>query len=129
MPRPRKPTELHVLEGTLRSRHKDREGEPIVLMPLGPPPKCFQPEARIIWHELVDSIPPGVVTKSDRYIVELAVRLVIQMRHSKMGLTPALASQLRACLASLGLTPADRSRVTAPPAIEASAVDRFFPEP
>jgi len=48
--------------------------------------------------------------KSDRVIVEVAVRLLIKMR-SKNGFTAAVASQLRCALASLGMTSSDRSRV------------------
>ncbi len=31
------------------------------------------------------------------------------------SLTPALASQIRACAAAFGMSPADRARVSAPP--------------
>jgi hypothetical protein len=110
MPRPRKPTQLHVVQGTLNpTRHKDRKGEPVIGEPLGDAPPQWPVPEKIIWAEVANAIPAGVATKADRLIVELTCRLLIDMRAKK--LTPALASQLRYCLASLGMTPADRSRV------------------
>jgi hypothetical protein len=110
MPRPRKPTHLHVVQNTFNStRHKDRKGEPVVGEPLGDAPPQWRVTEKIIWAEVANAIPAGVATKTDRLIVELTCRLLIEMRAKK--LTPALASQLRCCLGSLGMTPADRSRV------------------
>jgi hypothetical protein len=73
-------------------------------------PKGWTPAGKQVWHELANGIPAGVATRCDRIIVELTARLIISMRESKLP-TPALASQIRACLGSLGCTPADRSRV------------------
>jgi hypothetical protein len=126
MPRPRKPTQLHVIQGTLNStRHKDRKGEPVISEPLGDAPPQWPAPEKAVWHEVANAIPAGVATKADRLIVELTCRLLIEMRAKK--LTPALASQLRCCLGSLGMTPADRSRVVS--SVIASLDDpseRFF---
>jgi hypothetical protein len=126
MPRPRKPTQLHVVQGTFNStRHKGRASEPPVGDPIGDPPDWPEPD-KLIWHEIVSAIPTGVVGKSDRLIVELTCRLVIKMRAGEF--TPALASQLRCCLAALGMTPADRSRVGAHVmSAEEAKLERFFP--
>lgn len=122
MPRPRKPTALHLVQGTFNStRHKDRGSEPLVGEPVGDAPADWQAPGKLIWHEIVSAIPAGVAGKSDRLIVELTCRLVIEMRAGEF--TPALASQLRCCLAALGMTPADRSRVTT------SAVQRMQSDP
>jgi hypothetical protein len=112
MPRPRKPTQLHFIQGTLnRTRHKDRKGEPVGDAPIGPAPADWPLPTVEVWNEIVRAIPEGVATAADRLIIELTTRLTIKMR-SKGECTPAFASQLRCCLASLGLTPSDRSRVT-----------------
>ena len=125
MPRPRKPTSLHVVENTYRpGRHAERDGEPDVSEPIGGPPKGWKPDGKLLWWEVVNAVPAGVVTKVDRLIVELLVRLIVSMRET--GTTPALASQVRACLASLGMTPADRSRVKAADKGQSPDDDEFF---
>ena len=91
MPRPRKPTHLHVIQGTLRSRHKDRGREPVVGAPIGDAPAEWPPQGKLIWHEIVNAIPAGVATKADRVIVEVVCRLVIKMRTGEFN--AALASR------------------------------------
>lgn len=125
MPRPRKPTHLHVIQGTLRSRHKDRAREPVVGAPFGDAPPEWPPQGKLIWHEVVNSIPAGVATRADRVIIEVVCRLIIKMRTGEFN--AALASQLRACLGSLGMTPSDRSRVMTSAAERVSEPgERFF---
>ena len=114
MARPRKPTKLHVVQGTLRTtRHRDRENEPEIIEPLGGPPVGWPIAAKLLWAELSDLIPPGVAGKSDRLAFELLCRLVGSMRDGTEGLTAALAGQIRAACGAFGMTPADRSRVSA----------------
>lgn len=111
MPRPRKPTQLHALQGTLRATHRDRAGEPIITDPLGPAPADWPTALQAIWAELAEAIPTGVATRADRLIVEVACRLIREIRDPVRPVSPAMAAQVRACLSSFGLTPADRSRV------------------
>ena len=115
MPRPRKPTKLHIVQGTLRkSRHRDRQLEPEVIEPLGSPPAGWPIAAKMMWAELADYIPPGVATKADRVMFETLLRLVAKMRENSEALTPALAAQIRTACGCFGMSPADRSRVSAP---------------
>ena len=112
MSRPRKPTSLHVVQGTLRTtRHRDRENEPEILEPLGGPPQAWPIAAKLLWAELGDLVPPGVAGKSDRIIFEVLLRLVAKMREGPEAMTPALAAQIRTACACFGMSPADRSRV------------------
>ena len=112
---PRKPTKMHIVAGTLRpTRHRDRENEPEVIEPLGGPPEGWRIEAKLLWAELANLVPAGVATKADRVAFEVLLRLVAKMREGPEAMTPALASQLRAACAVFGMTPADRSRVSAP---------------
>ena len=115
MPRPRKPTKLHMIQGTLRAtRHRDRESEPKVSEPLGGPPLGFPAAAKLLWAEVESYIPAGVATKADRIMFEVLLRLVGKMREGHEAMTPALAAQIRTACAVFGMTPADRSRVSAP---------------
>ncbi len=115
MPRPRKPTKLHVIQGTLRTtRHRDRENEPEVIEPLGGPPEAWPIQAKLLWAELADLLPPFVATKADRIMFELLLRLVAQMREGPESMTPSLAAQIRYACSSFGMTPESRSRVSTP---------------
>jgi hypothetical protein len=51
MPRPRKPTHLHIVEGTFNvTRHRGRKREPVVVDPVGDAPPGVD---KTIWDELV----------------------------------------------------------------------------
>jgi hypothetical protein len=94
-------------------RKADRVNEPRPTAPLGPPPKHFTKEEKKIWKELVRIAPAGVLTICDRWTVERCVQLVAKMRAGTMMC--AEGSQLITCMSKLGMTPADRSKVSATP--------------
>jgi phage terminase small subunit len=77
------------------------------------PPSYFKPNQKDVWNEIVGSLPASVLQATDRMAVELAARLIANFR--KMpddGVTSAQVAQIRTALAVLGMTPADRSRVS-----------------
>ena len=116
MPRPRTPTSQLELKGAVRhdpSRYSERKDEPAFNGPVGDPPPHLDPARRAIWTELVDTVPADVLQKSDRIILELATTLTHALRNGELNV--AAIAQLRQTLASLGMTPADRSRVAAAP--------------
>lgn len=111
MPRPRTPTSLLVLNGGLahdKKRYQNRTAEPVPAGDLGPAPKHFDKPLKAIWKELVEQVPPGVLTIADRVILELACRLTLKMRTQEF--TSSNAAQLVSCLSRLAMTPADRSK-------------------
>ena len=88
MARPRKPTGLHVVEGTYR---RDRHGLPSpswLAEPLGAPPADWLPLAKALWHEIANQIPHGVAGKSDRVVFELLIRMLAQVRKTPAALSP-----------------------------------------
>ncbi len=98
--------------------------EPVPDPELGAPPDYFDDAQKACWAEFADIMPPGVIAKSDRIIVEMGARLLAQYR-TPDGL-PAMALRLlMSVLASLGLTPADRSRVGVVPRSQGSGWDDF----
>ena len=114
MARPRKPTKLHVVQGTLRAtRHRDRAGEPEVLAPLGDPPSNWPGGAKALWHELSGQVPEGVAGKADRIVFEVLCRAVGRLREHS-ACSPALLAQVRYLCGEFGMTPASRSKVSAP---------------
>jgi hypothetical protein len=59
-------------------------------------------------------LPATVLQATDRMAVELAARLIAQFRKLPDDeVTSAQVAQIRTALAVLGMTPADRSRVSA----------------
>lgn len=114
MPAHRKPTTLLEASGALAhdpKRHAHRVTEPKPTEALGPAPKHFTPAQKKIWKELVSIAPKGVLFHCDRWVVETACLLMERLRSSSFNTSDI--AQLRSCLATLGMTPADRSRVSA----------------
>ena len=74
---------------------------------LGPPPDDLSPAAVAVWMDLIDEMP--WLCGGDKWIVGLAARLsaLTQAPDCPIG----IYAQLRLCLASMGGTPADRSKV------------------
>lgn len=113
MARPRKPTAVLELTGAFKKNpQRKRIHEPQPSGSVGEPPVDFDDYLKALWRDLVRMVPAGVLTISDRWLVELACRT---MRDVKKG--QALASErnlLLSCLSRMGLTPADRSRIAIP---------------
>ena len=108
------PTALKVLNGNPGHRPLPKN-EPQVAEPLGDAPADWPVKGKVLWHEIANQVPAGVATKADRIVFELFVRLVAEIRGDPSAITPALASQIRACAGCFGLTPADRARLSVPP--------------
>jgi hypothetical protein len=114
MPAHRKPTEVLLLNGAFK--HDPKRARPIgpkADAPLGDPPPYFTETERACWLEAVGNAPAGVLTSADRFIVEIAARLIAKFRTE--WLTGPEMAQLTRALARMGWTPADRSRVSAAP--------------
>lgn len=138
MGRPRKPTALLELSGAFRRNPaRRRDPAPICTRPLGDPPCRLPVEARAFWGEIVEACPAGVLGSSDRWAVELCARLMEKaVRVPDLAAVAELVkllelssddaralfrrevissselSILRSLLAALGMTPADRSKLS-----------------
>lgn len=113
MPRPRKPTAVLKLVGAFKANPKRTRTDPEPSGPLGDPPEHLSEAERACWRELVVMSPPGVLTGGDAWAVEIAARLMAEYRADGRLFQAAKLSRLQAALGSLGLSPADRSRVSA----------------
>jgi hypothetical protein len=118
MARPRKPTVELELKGAFKKdpqRRRSRENEPKPSGVLGDPPEEFRPEEKSIWLELASIAPPKVLTNTDRWIVEMAVKIMSRLRKEgiggRYGVQVGELAQLKACLSAMGMTPVDRSKV------------------
>ena len=78
------------------------------------PPAYFHAGQIDVWNEIASLLPDGVLQATDRLTVELASRQIDAFRGmSDADVTMAQVAQIRTTLAKLGMTPADRSMVTA----------------
>jgi phage terminase small subunit len=116
MPQPRKPSSVHERTGAYAHDPKRKRKDPrgVGKLSADPPEHLdfdrFQTRA---WRELVEVIPAGVGTGSDKFVVEMAARLIGSIRKTGRA-TAAEFGQLRVYIGSLGLSPADRARLGAP---------------
>jgi hypothetical protein len=118
----RKPTAILDLNGAFKKnpdRGRARKNEPKPTGPLGPPPEFLTSPEKLVWFELDEIAPPKVLTNSDRWTVEIAVRLMNRVREDgiggKYGISVGELAQLNQCLIRMGMTPADRSKIGVPP--------------
>jgi hypothetical protein len=97
-------------------RYRDRASSPVPAGPLGDPPGHLGPAQRTAWQELATQIPEGVLTIADRIFVEATCHLIAKMRSEHFEPTPAWFTALASGLGRMGLTPADRSKISVPSA-------------
>jgi hypothetical protein len=104
-----KPAQLRVLQGNPGKRPINaREPQST---PLAGPPRGWSAQHKAMWREVVAAAPPHVLKQADRFLVELTVRLLAQARASA-DVSPGIATQLRQCLAEMGMSPSARSRLS-----------------
>lgn len=111
----RKPTATHlkVVTGNPGKRALNKH-EPKAAGEVGGPPADWTPEQKLLWWEVVNSAPDGVLTGSDRLLIELACRNLGQIRASGERMTAAQSAEMRRCLGEMGMTPSERARLSAP---------------
>ena len=133
MPRQRDPLSKAQAKGAVDKnpgRYVERNKSPKYGGEIGPAPFHFTADQVQLWEALVNTIPAGVLAAADRYIVEIAVVLMVKFRDSvrpydpdselppPRPMTATELGHLRAALGSLGMTPADRTRVNGPDGAE-----------
>ncbi|CUI04689.1 hypothetical protein BN2497_4155 [Janthinobacterium sp. CG23_2] len=113
MPKPRTPSNILEARGAF-AHNPDRQREDFESGAFDKSAPAYFNEAQVaVWNEMVGLLPESVLQSTDRMAVELTSRLVARFRALDDGdVTMAQAAQIRTALASLGMTPADRSRVS-----------------
>lgn len=117
MGRPRKPTAELERKGAFRKDpQRRRQREPIPTGELGEAPFHLRVAEKRAWNELALLAAPGVLTDSDRWLVEIACGLLAKQcdRSRRGGLKAGELTALISCLSRMGMTPADRSKVGVP---------------
>jgi hypothetical protein len=124
MARPRLPAEVATVTGADKRSPGRFEGRSApVVKSLGPAPKRFLPEQIVIWEAFNEDFP--WLGRSDRRVVELAVRLQ-HMIETLEECPVAVFAQMRMVLSSMGGTPVDRSKVSAPEDDKKDPADEFL---
>jgi hypothetical protein len=109
MPAPRKPSNVLELKGAFKKDpSRRRKTLKVPDGPFGDPPDGFDEHQRRAWAEFLEIAPPGVLKPSDRLALELAASLTAEFRQASYAFNAAKIGQLRALLASFGMTPASR---------------------
>ena len=114
MARPRKPTAIHVLKGTAEKhpdRMRARGNEPQPQGGIGPCPEKLGPKVAEAWDSLVEGCAPGVLTSMDRVAMQLAASLLARFWAGPLECDIKVVGRLHSLLGSMGMTPADRSKV------------------
>lgn len=108
--------------------HPERvnKNEPKPVEKVGNAPRHLTEIQKAIWREIIEQVPMGVITKMDRMLLELVCVLMDKFRKAAEPITVDMLdgdkavpkmqgnelSTLMKGLQTLGMTPADRSRVT-----------------
>lgn len=114
MPKPRTPSAVLEARGAF-DKDPARRRDDFEAGAFDPtPPTYFKVHQKAVWSEIVAALPASVLQATDRMAVELAARLIAHFRKlPDTEVTSAQVAQIRTALAVLGMTPADRSRVSA----------------
>lgn len=121
MGRPPKPTKVLQLTGATKhdkKRYAARGKEPETTGPIGAPPEHWKkpssyPKGALeeIWNDIVRQAPPGLLTLSDRMLLEfLCVDIYEGRRVGSKGAARARENAEKR-LAKLGMDPASRARM------------------
>ena len=114
MAAPRKSSKVLKLNGAYdknpnRENHNEPDGNGA--FPKNPP-ESFNELEKQYWHELVAMVPAGVLTGSDGLAIELLTKLVYEFRTNYEEMPAARLTRMSAEMGRLGLTPADRTKLS-----------------
>ena len=110
----RKTTAVLEAKGSFKKNPQLKRVDPKTSDEIGPPPAYFDDVERRVWQEFIETSPEGVLTQSDRIILEIASTLLSDYRKNRASFNTSRVNILQRALASLGMTPLDRSRIVAP---------------
>lgn len=114
MARHRQSSNVLALHGAFKhnpARGRARAAEPRPTAGLGDPPAHLDEAARDAWVELVARAHAGTLCAADAPFLEYAAKVWAQVKASDC-VSPALGLRFEQVCAKLGMTPADRSRVS-----------------
>ena len=110
MGRYKKPIELHRLSGAERKNPKRYQGEvPKSDMPFGEYPTVHSTDPAECWQEIAAECIPGILTGSDRIMMEIAANLLAEYRTDPPAFPVGKYRHLVGCFSRFGMSPSDRA--------------------
>jgi phage terminase small subunit len=111
----RKPTSIHLANGTFRKdRHGEIDNQLIIEQELPPPPQWIDELARTEWFRIVDAMGLSVLRATDSAALTLYCTIYSTFVQSKGLIPPPLIVQFRSVMNDLGLTPQSRAKINLP---------------
>ena len=112
MPTPRKPDNVLDISGARKrnkKRYANRGAHATDSRAIGRAPAHLDANQKAAWRELVNSAAPGVLKKSDRLSIEVAARVLAEIRNGETQ--AAKVALLTSILHKCGMTPQGRNHV------------------
>jgi len=110
MARHKQPREAAELKGALKVHpERYRDEIPKSTLPLGEYPAERSTDPADCWFEISSMCIPGVLTGSDRIMMELASDLLAEYREDHKKFPAAKVGHMVSCLARFGMSPTDRN--------------------
>jgi phage terminase small subunit len=109
----RLPASVLEAKGAFEKNPERKRVDPVAIGDLGNAPSYFDKDEKDIWKELKSQLPQGLAKSADRFMVEIACKLMRKFRTA--GLNSSELSQLINALGRLGMSPADRSKCAMAP--------------
>lgn len=125
MPTHRQPVELAKLKGADKVHPERYRKEVPKSGPLGSIPDHLTSEAKAVWFELESYALPGVLTASDRLVMETLSNLVSDFRKAPSEFPTARIQAMLSCMGRLGMSPADRQKLGTEKPKEGNPFDEF----
>ncbi len=118
------PQEILDIRGSFINHPEQRKNIIKSKTPIGDPPKCLNKDEKLIWYEMIDINPPGILVSSDRMTLEIVCRFIAKNRRGEALSGPELGGMLK-ILGSFGMSPSDRSKVSAGPTKDVNPFTEF----
>lgn len=126
MARPRTPSNVLELRGAYKKNpNRAWPNEPKPNAPFGDCPDRLDQGEREAWGEIVSQCCPGVLTAADRLTVEMAARLLAELWEVGREFKDARFGRLQSLLGSIGMNPADRSKISVQPVKTANKFEKL----
>jgi hypothetical protein len=112
MAKHQQPHELAELKGAdVKNPQRYRKSVPKSAVPLGDYPEVRSTDPKDCWFELAALAIPGVLTGSDRILMEVLAHLVAEFRTSPVDFSGAKLAQLIGICARFGMSASDRNKL------------------